>query len=654
MRRIKTLDEITASKIAAGEVVERPSAVVKELFENSVDAGSTEIIVEIEGGGKDLIRVADNGSGIPREDILLAFERHSTSKIDGIGDVYALHTMGFRGEALASIAAVSRVKLITKTADDSCGYAVEARGGSISEITETAANTGTTMEVTDLFFNTPVRWKFLKTTTQETRSCFEIMNKLALANHHVSITFISDGHLVFKTDGKSDLFATVHAIYGRTIANELLEIPKAQSAGSEIKVWGLISKFTLRRNNRNLIMTFVNGRYVKHSELNGVIEGNYRAHLMPREFPVCFVFIEVPPHTIDVNVHPAKTEIKFEEFQPIHTAVGSAIKRVLNLHSHIPSVPLPNKGEMVQDEREISRSISSYSHTSFTNAPSTETHSIKVESAPDGDFLRGAHTWFEPKEDQTSWYSQNSSSPILSREPDIPFGKPYSTLPHSNQQQEKRSPVQESIPCMHSISEPLQTQEHQISDGGHPQDRSTELSEMRVIGFFNATYLLGEYNNTLYLVDQHAAHEKILYEEFVDAVRASQVYSQVLLIPFEVAIEREILEEIDFEQVGFSVKRIHPFALEVSAIPATMNESIARAFLRAYIDQAGEVEDPLDLATRACKAAIKGGDVLLDIEGAELLKRLAKIRDPYNCPHGRPTIVKLTRYQLDRMFKRIL
>lgn len=637
MRRIKTLDEITASKIAAGEVVERPSAVIKELFENAVDAGSTEIIVEIEGGGKDLIRVTDNGSGIPREDIPLAFERHSTSKIDGIGDVYALHTMGFRGEALASIAAVSRVKMTTKTADDACGYTVEARGGTISNLSEVAANSGTTMEVTDIFFNTPVRWKFLKTTTQETRSCFEIMNKLALANHHVSVTFISDGNLVFKTDGKSDLFATVHAIYGRTIANELIEIKKDEESTSEIKVWGLISKFSLRRNNRNLVMTFVNGRYVKHAELNGVIEGNYRAHLMPREFPVCFIFIEVPPHTIDVNVHPAKTEIKFEQFQPVHAAVSSAIKRVLNLYSHIPSIHLPSKKDA---ENPIHQAIA------------------KEPSADDAKLVREAIHWFEPKKEEHAYgdveiESVRESANMQTREPRESFGRLSSetkTHDYGKVSASTKAPVQERMDNGSGVSEPFQQRTLEST----VLDRSVELQEMRVIGFFNATYLLGEYDNTLYLIDQHAAHEKILFEEFVDAVRASKVCSQMLLIPFEIGIEREIMEEIDFDQVGFTVTRKNPFSLEVSAIPAAMNESLARSFLRAYIDQAGIVDDPLDLATKACKAAIKGGDVLLDMEGTELLKRLSRLRDPYNCPHGRPTMVKLSRYQLDRMFKRII
>ncbi|MDO4754486.1 MAG: DNA mismatch repair endonuclease MutL, partial [Bacillota bacterium] len=362
MSKIHVLREDTISKIAAGEVVERPSAIIKELFENSVDASATEIVVEIESGGKDLIRVTDNGSGIGREDADLLFARHATSKISGIGDLYSLKTMGFRGEALHSIAAVSKVVLVTKQEVDSVGMRMEIMGGEMKNKSDIAALRGTMMEVTDLFYNTPVRWKFMRTTTQETRSCIEIMNKLAVANARISVTFKVDGNLVFKTDGKDDLQSTVFQVFGRSIAEDMM---KLDFRNEMIAVSGLSSKFSLRKKNRNYIMTFVNGRYVKSQELTRTIEGCYRSHLMGGEFPVSFVFLEIDPSEIDVNVHPAKIEIKFADLSKVNAAITSAIKTAINAHTH---VPVAYRNNAFWDERGFYESAGTLSASSSAPA----------------------------------------------------------------------------------------------------------------------------------------------------------------------------------------------------------------------------------------------------------------------------------------------
>lgn len=649
MSKIHILREDTISKIAAGEVVERPSAIIKELFENAVDAGSTEITVEIESGGKDLIRVIDNGSGIAEEDMDLLFERHATSKIDHIGDLYTLKTMGFRGEALHSIAAVSKVVLITRQGKEDNGIRMEVMGGEIRERSAHSSRTGTTIEVTDLFYNTPVRWKFMKTTTQETRSCIEIMNKLAIANAGISVTFQADGRLVFKTDGRGELLSAVFQVFGRNIAEELM---KLDFQNEHIKISGLSSKFSLRKKNRNYILTFVNGRYVKSQELNRIIEGCYRSHLMGGEFPVSLVFVEIDPAEIDVNVHPAKTEIKFADVSSVSAALTSAIKTAINRHTHVP-VAFKDRYEAHRQEArdEFSHGPTSYSAleppAGFASEPSGNLSSA-ASSTFSSPIIFPAHISTEKAdgERRDCEIAHGSQSLISEDMSKVEVSPCFATRSYDSQVQTSSE--------VHHCAEP---DRNAYSSDQYLQKEIEEsrnlFLEARIIGVYDRTFILMEYRSELYLIDQHAAHEKILFEEYTASVASNQVARQYLLLPFEMDIDKGY-ELPDMEPLGFEIELFGIGGVIVRAIPAGMTEPFARDFLRSVFDESWHGSNPFDLATRACKAAIKGGDDVFDYDIDALTKRLFSLEDPFNCPHGRPVMVKFTRREIDKLFKRVL
>ncbi len=633
INKIHLLSEQDISKIAAGEVVERPSAIVKELFENSVDAGSTEIAVEIEGGGKDLIRVSDNGVGIPRDQVLLAFERHATSKISGISDLYSLGTMGFRGEALHSIAAVAKVVLTTKTAEDDAGYFVEIMGGDIRASGEISSMSGTSVVVTDLFYNTPVRWKFMKTTSQETRSCNEVVSRLAIANPGVSVTYRSDGELVFKTDGRGDKMSAVFQVFGRQLAEELMEIDLETS---DISVSGLSSRLSLRKRNRNYIMTFVNGRYVKSAELQRTIEGCYRQHLMGGEFPVSFIFVSVAPSEIDVNVHPAKTEIKFADYQRVDRAVSSAIKMALSLHAHVPSIGVSGvyRSKLEDHDRYRENMHAAASHGELALAR-------EAWAIGEANVLRDSG-FFDTRSDNRN-YSVTEA-----------FSGAEAFAVAKDELSEKSLPINASADICAEMPNAADDGINKFLQRSlWDRDAADSVRPLRIIGIFDSTFIIGEDEGELYFIDQHAAHEKILYEEYVASVLKSKVPIQMLVAPFEMDVDRGY-EPSGLEDLGFDVEMFGDSSVVVRGIPSGMNEGYARNILRAVFDEVWDGETPYDIATKACKAAIKGGDVICDLEAEELVGRLFTLENPYNCPHGRPIIVKMTRREIDRLFRRII
>lgn len=667
MNRIHRLQEDTVSKIAAGEVVERPSAIIKELFENSVDAQSTEISVEIESGGKDLIRISDNGTGIRREDADLLFERHATSKIRSIGDLYSLTTMGFRGEALHSIAAVSRMTLVSRTADEESGMKIVVMGGVVRERGSCPANVGTTIQVTDIFYNTPVRWKFMKTTTHETRSCMEIMNKLAVANSHISVTFYVDGKLVFKTDGRGDLLSCVFQIFGRTVAEEMMKITLDTSS---IRISGLSSKFSLRKRNRNYMFTFVNGRYVKSQELNRVIEGCYRSHLMGGEFPIGFFFIDIDPSEIDVNVHPAKTEIKFADLRAVSTALTSALKTAIHLHTHIPSV---------SNDARFSKKYGTdvrFSENDYAQERSGGNHAFTYMAA-DSD-RRSEYRAFSPENGEEGFERLKAAEERRNEDSfEGKIGSFRKTAVDNTQKMIFEEEAARGIVFEEAVAvEERANSEGEREDGGYDEVRNfpvetrmisenapppqQELAETRnlfleskILGVFDRTFILMEYRSELYVIDQHAAHEKVLFEAYTQSVANKKVPRQILLIPFEMSVDSAA--EIPFlEDLGFEVEPFGQHSVIVRAIPNEMTETFAKNVLQEVFDEGWDVKTPYDLATKACKAAIKGGDVLLDCDIRELLDRLFELEDPFNCPHGRPVMVKFTRKDLDKLFKRML
>ncbi len=671
MKHIKLLDSVTISKIAAGEVVERPSAIVKELVENSIDAGSTEVTVEIAAGGKDYIKVSDNGCGIVSDDAIAAFDRHSTSKINSIADVYSLHTMGFRGEALHSIAAVSNVRLLTKTADEAVGYEVRIMGGELKHSGAAPATKGTSVEVSDLFYNTPVRWKFMKTTTQERRSVLDIVSKLAISNANVSVTFQSDGELVFKTDGKSVLKNTIMQVYGSSIADELAVIECDMDG---VKVTGLSSKFSLRKRNRNFIMSFVNGRYVKSVDLQRTIEGTYRAHLMGGEFPVSFVFVELDPSAIDVNVHPSKTEIKFSDYKKVGSVVKSALKMMFHKHAHIPNVS-QSKGfssrfgdTRTQADKNLfdnatGRDISAKAMRQIREEPASKAGQVFDD---DLRLKNELETEPNPFAAESLSYTTRDESPldIAEKERDTECCRfdDRKEAEHSSHQWEAMPQSSEEGSRSMEQGETYSADNHTVyktytaeTQSFFEEETRFDFTKVRIIGIFDTTFILGEYEGVLYVFDQHAAHEKVLFEEYKKAFEEGTVSSQMLLMPFEVRAENGV-ENLNLKDLGFEVEPFGVDTIVVRSVPAGMSEAYARDFLE-HLLEIGEIDrhsDPFKTATKSCRSAIMSGDRLLDIEVEELMRRLTLLDDPFNCPHGRPIIVKFTRKELDKMFKRIL
>jgi len=609
--RILRLDERTAGKIAAGEVVERPAMVVKELVENAIDAGATEIIVDIAKGGKTMIKVTDNGSGIHYEDLKLVFERHATSKIRSIDDLYRTQTLGFRGEALASICAVSNVELITMRPDSKFGMKVTAAGGSIHKITEIGTIQGTTLIIRDLFFNTPARLKFLKADQVEGRAITELMGYLALSHPEVGFKYTTDDKLVFHTQGKGNLANAIFSVFDPTMLKGLYEIDETHE---KMRIRGYISKFDYTKGTKSYQLTFVNGRYVKSDLIKEVIQLAYKPYMMHGRHPVCILFIELPQNEIDVNIHPAKTEIKFHDDGLIKQFVFSALKKTFNLYDQVPKV--------VFTERDV--------------------FSMKTE----------------PEATQPLQPLQNNNSDV--KYDVLQHDKPQRVIVQSgfDRPQEKIDFGQVNFSALSDFAEAMvaetptftMAQEASIYDG------------LMYLGVYNKTYLLYEKDKDLYLIDQHAAHEKILFEAFMEAFEKQDIHSQILLIP-EV-IHLGIVEMSRFEvvnkvllQMGFVSEPFGDNSVVLREIPMMFDFEISRHMVQALFENVKyEIDAHLyhEIAVKACKAAIKAHDEVHEGEQMALIEQLKMLKSPYTCPHGRPIIISFSLHEIERKFKRIL
>ena len=669
MGKINVLDFEIANLIAAGEVVERPSSVLKELIENSIDSGATSIVAEIKRGGVALIRVSDNGCGMESEDLPVAIKRHATSKIKDREDLESIMTLGFRGEALAAISSVSAVTIITKTKSAESGSMLNSEGGKILDISEVGCAEGTTVVVENLFFNVPARRKFLKKDSTEAMNCAALVEKVALSRPDISIQLLSDGEERFKTPGDGNLLNTIYAVYGKDFSSKLIE---ADGEANGVHVRGFIGRSDNVKKNRNLQNIFINGRYVKSLTAMAAIEKAYTSYIAPEAFPVCVLFLEMNPTMVDVNVHPAKLEVKFASEQPVFEAIYYTVKRAIEDFEYRPeltfnSKPKPEKnligafvpigentkGEQISIAPQVRESVSP---PKAAPAPIREavTPVRQVQSAPSRSFdidrpLRAAS---EPK---SNFFDRSIET--RHKETDM---SPKSSIELLKKYSEAKA---QPIAPAHEITvEPVVEREE-----NKPCEEIPPI-EYRFIGEAFNCYLFVEYEGELLVIDKHAAHERVLFEDLKkQSAGQGGVTSQSLLLPITLILspdEISAAEEFknDLLNVGFDYS-VNQKSVDIVAIPDNIGSLDAETLFVKMLDEILEgrgnpeitesIRREKALYQIACKAAIKGGRVYDESVTRWVIEKLLSLPDIIVCPHGRPVAFKLTKSELDRQFDRI-
>ncbi|MDK0573832.1 DNA mismatch repair endonuclease MutL [Clostridium perfringens] len=674
MNRINILNADTANKIAAGEVVERPSSVVKELVENSLDAGAKNITIEIQNGGESLIKIIDDGSGVHPEDVEKAFNPHATSKIKDTYDIFSINTLGFRGEALPSIASIARVDFKSKVSDFDMGKELVISGGEKESLTDCSMNRGTQIEVRDLFFNVPARKKFLKTTARESALINDLVNRISLANPDVSFKLFNNNKKILNTYGNGKLIDVIRTIYGKSTAENLIYFEEHKDTAS---VYGFIGNDTLARASRNNQSLFVNKRYVKNRSLTVAVENAFRSFNVTGKFPFFVLFIDTYPELIDVNIHPTKSEIKFKDerfifkvvFDAVHSAMREYVKDTFTLPEEEEKKFEALKEEVIQEslDKEIStleklkeninykvsgedkrkKEIYSYNHS--------KDYEAKTEVNIPVDFLS--------KENQEESFSinnslENNEFKEVSHKREIS----YDPILIKNELKDKVS---------ESTSESLESSDYKCNKNEYGNSlektiyREAKFPKLRVIGQFNKTYILAEYDSTLYLIDQHAAHEKILFEKYSSDIAKKKVEIQPLMIPLVVTLPTEDYLYYDenkeiFEKAGFKISDFGDNSIRIEEVPYFLDKLNPTELITSMINNlkkmgTGETVEVKynKIASMSCRAAVKANDVLSILEMENLIEDLRYINDPFHCPHGRPTIIKFTSYELDKKFKRI-
>ncbi len=652
MGRINVLDFEIANLIAAGEVVERPSSVMKELIENAIDAGATKITAEIKKGGVALIRVSDNGAGMEKEDLPIALKRHATSKIKERDDLASIMTLGFRGEALAAIASVSELTIITKTKDSEIGSMLTAEAGRVVDISDVGAADGTTVAVENLFYNVPARRKFLKKDATEAMNVAALVEKVALSRPDISIQLLIDGEERFKTPGDGNLQNTVWAVFGKDFAKKLIE---AEGTASGIRVHGLIGRSDNVKRNRNLQNVFINGRYVKSLTAMAAIEKAYTSYIAPECFPTCVLFIEMNPKDVDVNVHPAKLEVKFADERSVFEAVYYTVKGALEKHEYRPEMELSSKKQNplatfapIGKGEKLDQGKMRFDFPSLT----------KKEAAVDFDRAEYGRTL--PKR-------VDFSSPIsLASRAAKEFPKAREDTPKDSLDLLRRYnevPVSGYKPETVYISKHLTKEEPNLS-----AEPLSDLPQYRIVGEAFDCYVMVETEGELLIIDKHAAHERIIFEELKKSCLGGDgVLSQPLFLPIIAVLSPESESAAsefssDLFAVGFEFKVLGG-SVEITAIPKDVSPFDAEGLFVKMADELAEGRGnpaTTDAQRReralyqvACKAAIKGGRYYNDEIIKWLVERVLALPDITVCPHGRPIAYKLTKTELDKQFDRI-
>lgn len=657
MPQIALLSQETIDKIAAGEVIERPSSVVKELVENAIDAGSSAVTVEIKEGGISFIRISDNGCGIEKEQIPLAFLRHSTSKIKSVEDLFTVTSLGFRGEALSSIAAVSQVELITKTNGDFTGSRYLIEGSKEVSLEEIGAPDGTTFIIRNLFYNTPARKKFLKSAQTEGTYIHELMQRMILSHPDVAFKFIMNNQVKLQSSGNGNIKDIIYHLYGRDITKALLPIAHESEL---FKVSGFIGKPMISRGNRGYELYFVNGRFIRSQILSKAIEDAFKPFLMQHQYPFTVLYFEIDSSFLDVNVHPTKMELRFSNQQELYREVQNILSAALVHRDIIPEVPVdtPKKNEM--------------------EAPKIE----KVMPEP-----------FEQKRLEEIRKAVRKDSPY---EIKYPVSRPMGTGSVSSAAQEKLLDTIKSMPPEDMMEEriqkePLPEQSKKETEKGLAKEayvlreeetygakpegsyeqgsflKEEEMAKQKIIGQLFDTYWLVEYNDRLFIVDQHAAHEKVMYEKLKKQFEKKEFTSQAISPPIVITLsmrEAEVLERFkeQFTKLGFEIEHFGGAEYSICGVPGNLYRLNTRDVLIEMLDELTDgiseratTDVILDkIASMSCKAAVKGSQRLSLPEMEQLMKDLMKLDNPYNCPHGRPTIIAMSKYEIEKKFKRIV
>ena len=665
MAEIHVLDDVTIDKIAAGEVVERPASVVKELVENAMDAGAHAVTVEIKEGGIEFIRVTDDGSGIEQNQLRNAFMRHASSKINSVVDLMSLRSMGFRGEALSSIAAVAKVEIVTKTKDDMTGTRLCLEGAKETSFEEVGAPDGTTFIVRNLFFNTPVRRKFLKTAMTEGSYITDLLEHLALSRPEISFKYVINGQTKFYTNGDGDLKAIIYRIFGRDIANELIEF---QAVDEEITLKGFLGRPTLNRANRNFENYFVNHRYIKSKVISKAIEEGYQSYMMQHRYPFCVIHITVPPESVDVNVHPTKMEVRFSNQNSLYKLIAENIADFLSHQEMIPeatlgpdikaskkekSIPKPKieAPEPFEKERRFAEQASASGHP-----PNVSPNILKEEN--------GYNKPYESSYDTKNTVNQQNAFFVDNRESkkqpsqNVMTGKILGTP--------AKEPEPKNLGVIKNKDHIIVEKPEQLNFFDEKILTKEAKQEYRIIGQVFDTYWIIEYRDKMLMIDQHAAHEKVKYEQILTKVEHNEIYTQTLTPPVVISVtpkEAALIHSYEqyFKELGFEIEDFGMNAYAIRGVPIDLFGHDIKELFEEILTQMSE--SPVrgvpqiireKIASMACKAAVKGRHSMTYEEADKLIEQLLELDNPYNCPHGRPTIISMSKYEIEKKFKRII
>ena len=683
--RINLLDEITINKIAAGEVVERPSSIVKELVENSIDAGADRIIIEVENGGKSLIKITDNGCGIPSSEVKKCFLRHATSKIDKIDDLFNLFTLGFRGEALASICAVSKLEMTTKFEDEAVGTKITLVGGNIEAKEAVGANTGTSIVIKDLFFNTPARKKFLKTDHAELMNITDIVNKLAIGYPNVKFRYLNAGKLMVNTSGDGKLVSAVRSIYSREVSENLIEINYDCSL---FKIDGYIGNNNIYRSNRNLQHVYINGRFVKSKIIYDAIANAYKSIIPINKHAVCFINLHLDPQKVDVNIHPGKIEVKFEKENEIKLEIMEYIRAKLLKQSLIGKFEtfdrVPKDRAVKQDfsgnafkNQDFGNTTTNFSETS-TKLDDKNIKPIDLSDEVDVNSFIKLDDFEEKKKKEVKNKSNATKNTSLKNYDNKTnkresyssgFSSYNSDVDNYKNSYSSAVKIEDNDKISETESQMAFTAEGAILDSEkrdeiEKKEAGFSLKYYKVVGVVFDTYIVLQKGESMYLMDQHAAHERVLFERYMNAFHKREVHMQMLLDPIVLELSSVDMLQVEknldiFRNFGFEVEIFGMNNILIRGVPNLFGTPQSEKFILELIDNIDKISNNYDLkddrfAIMACKSAIKANDRIQNIEIESLFRQLEKCENPYTCPHGRPTMVEISKVEIEKMFKRIM